>query len=63
MSAETLQQRLARWRVDDLLQEYSGLRLTRVSNGTVHIAGVLSFLAAGPGMERIQDELHRDLCP
>jgi hypothetical protein len=42
--------------VDDLLRAYSGLRLTRVTNGTVHIAGALAFLAAGPGMERIQDE-------
>jgi hypothetical protein len=61
MSAETLQHRLARWRVDDLLSEYSGLRLTRVANGAVHIAGVLSFLAAGPGTERIQDEYHIEL--
>ena len=58
MSAETLQQRLARWRVDDLLKEYSGLRLTGVANGVVHIAGVLSFLAIGTRTERIQDEYH-----
>src|SRR5947209_2812507 len=61
MSAETLQHRLAYWRVDDLLKEYSGLRLTRVANGAVHIAGVLPFLAAGPGTECIQDEYHIEL--
>jgi hypothetical protein len=61
MSAETLQDRLARWRVGDLLKKYSGLRLTKVTNGTVHIVGVLSFLAAGPGTEPIQDGYHIEI--
>src|SRR5579863_394607 len=61
MSAETLQRRLARWRIDELLKEYSGLRLMGVTNGTVRIAGVLSFVASGPSTERIQDEYQIEL--
>lgn len=55
MRSECLQDRLARWRVDELLVKYPDLRLLNTRNGGVEIAGMLSFNASMPGRTAIQD--------
>jgi hypothetical protein len=61
MATETLRDRIARWRVTDVLAKYPGLRLTNATDGGVQIAGVLTFLAQQPGTECLQDEYHIQL--
>jgi hypothetical protein len=56
MPSESLQYRLARWRVDDLLAKYPGLRLLDTRNGGIEIAGTLSFTATKPRLAAIQDD-------
>ncbi len=45
----------ARWRLEELLISYPGLRLTP-GHGEVRLAGLLTFAAAPPNKERIDDE-------
>jgi hypothetical protein len=56
MPSESLQNRLARWRVDELLGKYPGLRLLNTRNGGIEMAGTLSFTATMPGLATIQDD-------
>lgn len=56
MPPESLQHRLARWHIDELLAKYSGLRLQSTLHGSVEIAGTLLFVATMAGLETIQDE-------
>lgn len=56
MPSESLKYRLARWRVDQLLAKYPGLRLVNTRNGDIEIAGTLSFTATMPGLAPVQDE-------
>jgi hypothetical protein len=58
MASETWHQRFCRWRVDDLLATYRGLRLVPASGGPVRIAGVLAFEASARNLETICDEYH-----
>jgi hypothetical protein len=61
MAPESIRERFVRWRVEDLLIKYSGLRLTSAPRGLLKIAGVLAFVAEGPGKERIDDEYQIEL--
>ena len=61
MAPESLRQRFVRWRIDELLVKYSGLRLTPAPHGWVKIAGALAFGAEAPGKERIDDEYQIEL--
>jgi hypothetical protein len=58
MASETWHQRFRRWRLDDLLATYSGLRLVPVADGPVRITGVLAFEASARNLETICDEYH-----
>ena len=54
--AESLRRQFERWRVEELLCKYPGLRLRPVAASQVIIAGALMFDAEAPGKERIEDE-------
>ena len=56
MPSESLQYRLTRWRVDELLSKYTGLRLLNTRNGGIEIAGTLAFTATMPGCRAIQED-------
>ncbi len=53
---ESVRQRFMRWRMEELLLKYSGLRLAPTSGPFVKLAGYLSFCAEAPRKERIDDE-------
>jgi len=53
---ESLRRQFERWRVEELLCKYPGLRLRPMAASQVIIAGALRFDAEAPGMERIEDE-------
>lgn len=53
---ESVRQRFARWRLEELLLKYPGLRLTPENRGWVSLAGTLAFAAQALGRERIDDE-------
>jgi hypothetical protein len=53
---ETLKDCLERWGLPALLARHPGLRLRPSANDVVVLAGTLSFVADGPGGERISDE-------
>jgi hypothetical protein len=53
---ESLHQRFARWRMEELLLKYPSLRLGPASHMYVNLAGALFFCAEGPSNERIEDE-------
>ena len=53
--SEAIRQCLLRWRMDELLSKYSGLRLRPVISGCVILAGDFAFSAEGPTKERICD--------
>ncbi len=53
---ESLRQQFARWRLEELLLKYPGLRLSPVTHKFVRLAGALAFSAEAPGKERIDDE-------
>ena len=53
---ESVRERFARWRLQDLLLKYPGLRLVPATRGWVKLAGALAFAAEVPGKERIDDE-------
>ena len=55
-NAESVRERFVRWRLEDLLLKYPGLRLVPATRGWVKLAGVLAFAAEIPGRERIDDE-------
>ncbi len=55
------QDKFERWKLDDLLLAYPGLRLCPVVNGDLRLAGTLSFSAEAKGLERIDDEFEVDL--
>lgn len=61
MVPESLRQRFVRWRIDELLAKYSGLRLMPGPPGWVKLAGGLAFGAEGPSKERIDDEYQIEL--
>ena len=50
-----------RWRLDELLAKYSGVRLVPGPSRWVKLAGVLAFGAEGPNKERIDDEYQIEL--
>jgi len=52
---ESLRQRFARWRMEELLLKYPGLG-GPASYTYVNLAGTLFFCAEGPSKERIEDE-------
>lgn len=54
--AEPSRSQFQRWRVEDLLVQYPGLRLCPLTAGQVIVAGVLAFSAETPGKEHIEDE-------
>lgn len=56
MATESLLQRIVRWRLEDLLIKYPGLRPTSAAGGSVKVAGVLAFVAEAPGRETVGDE-------
>lgn len=61
MASESIRQRFVRWRLDDLLIKYNGLRLASVSHGSVKIAGALAFVAGARHKEEIDDEFQIEL--
>jgi hypothetical protein len=56
MATESLHHRFVRWKVEDLLAKYPGLRLSPSDDGCVTITGSLAFVVEAPGKERIADE-------
>src|SRR5207237_9522531 len=48
---ESLRQRFARWRMEELLLKYPGLRLGLASYTYVNLAGTLFFCAEGPSKD------------
>ncbi len=58
---ESLRQQFGRWRLEELLLKYPGLRLTPATPGYVKLAGTLAFDAESPGKERIDDEYQIEL--
>lgn len=55
MMIERFYERLSRWRTEDLLEKYPGLRLVP-SSTHVQVAGDLAFSARGPATEQIADQ-------
>ncbi len=53
---ESIGERFARWRMDQLLVKYDGLRLKSGRHGYTRIAGRLAFVAQPGGLEVIEDE-------
>ena len=56
MATDSLHHRYVRWKIEDLLAKYPGLRLSPSDDECVTIAGPLAFVAEAPGKERIADE-------
>jgi hypothetical protein len=56
MMPESLRQQFARWRLEEFLLKYPGLRLAPATHKHVKLAGTLAFDAEPPGKERIGDE-------
>ena len=54
--SESIRQLFARWRLEQLLVKYSGLRLVPAADDSVKLAGVLAIDADSPGKGRIVDE-------
>jgi hypothetical protein len=59
--SESFRARFERWKIEDLLLKYSGLRLTTHLRGGIIIAGALSFVMESPGKDRITDEYRIEL--
>ena len=59
--SESFRARFERWRIEDLLIKYSGLRLTTHVRGGLIIAGALSFVMEVPGKHRVTDEYRIEL--
>lgn len=56
MATESARDRFLRWRLEELLVRYPGLRLVAGPSGFVRLAGVLAFAAAATAREEIADE-------
>ena len=55
MRSESLHQRLDRWRLEELLQKYRGLRLRPSAGNQLRIVGAFEFQATAAGKEAIND--------
>jgi len=53
---ESLRQQFVRWRLEELLLKYPGLRICPATPWYVRLAGALAFSAEAPGKELIEDE-------
>lgn len=53
---ESLRQQFVRWRLEELLLKYPGLRICPATPRYVRLAGALAFSAEAPGKELIEDE-------
>jgi len=53
---ESLRQQFVRWRLEELLLKYPGLRICSATPRYVRLAGALAFSAEAPGKELIEDE-------
>ena len=54
--AESVPQRFVRWRLEELLVKYPGLRLVPTTGQRVRLAGTLTFHAQPGGLERVDDK-------
>ncbi|MBN2511874.1 MAG: hypothetical protein JXB18_02940 [Sedimentisphaerales bacterium] len=52
---ETTAEKFEKWKIGELLQTYKGLELLPITDGSVQIAGTLSFSADKNGLEVISD--------
>jgi hypothetical protein len=58
---ESVRDRFVRWRLEELLAKYPGLRLVSGPSGSVRLAGVFAFVAEAPSREQISDEYHIEI--
>lgn len=58
---ESIRERYGRWRLDELLLRYSGLRIRPSHDDELRLAGSLSFRVQGPSGEPIEDTYRVDM--
>jgi len=56
VATESVRERFARWRLQELLVKHPTLRLVTAPSGSVRLAGALPFVATAPEREQIADE-------
>ena len=58
---ESIRERYGRWRLEELLLRYPGLRIRPSREDELHLAGALAFRVQGPTGEVIEDAYWVDL--